>query len=175
VLNSLGTPGPTSQDLLLDQTRAPLPHSAASVDGPGTTRSVDAVRLRVAILTMARRRLSVMVVAGLLAFAGGAHAEVFYSSSVDVDPLSKRVTLGLEYAATENEPMAGKIVRACWSNRYGRRVCLSKAIPEPLGTDSSQIIFQRVRPRVVRNMRQRTTFTWYVQGAQVASKRVRVR
>jgi hypothetical protein len=134
-------------------------------------------RLRVAIpaLTMARRRLSVMVVAGLLAFAGGAHAEVFYSASVDVDPLNKRVTLGLEYAATENEPMAGKIVRACWSNRYGRRVCLSKAIPEPLGTDSSQIIFQRVRPRVVRNMRQRTTFTWYVQGAQVASKRVRVR
>jgi hypothetical protein len=87
-----------------------------------------------------------MVVAGLLAFAGGAHAEVFYSASVDVDPLSKRVTLGLEYAATENEPMAGKIVRACWNNRYGRRVCLSKAIPEPLGTDSSQIIFQRVRP-----------------------------
>jgi hypothetical protein len=134
-------------------------------------------RLRVAIpaLTTARRRLSVMIVAGLLAFAGGAHSEVFYSASVDVDPLNKRVTLGLEYAATENEPMAGKIVRACWSNRYSRRVCLSKAIPEPPGTDSSQIIFQRVRPRVVRNIRQRTPFMWYVQGMQVASKRVRVR
>jgi hypothetical protein len=122
-----------------------------------------------------QRVLGVMVAAALLAFSGIASAEVFYSASVDVDPFSKRVTLALEYAATDNEPMAGKIVRTCWNNRYGRRVCLRKAIPEPLGTDSSQVIFQRVPRLVARNMRRVTTFTWYVQGERVASKRVRVR
>ena len=98
-----------------------------------------------------------------------------YFASVDVDSLSKRVSLALEYAASENEPMAGKIVRACWPNKLSRRVCVSKAIPEPLGTDTSQVIFLHVLPKVAKNMRQHTTFTWYVAGTKVAVKRVRIR
>jgi hypothetical protein len=71
--------------------------------------------------------------------------------------------------------MARKVVRACWPNKLGRRVCLSKSIPVPLGTDTSQVIFMHVSPNVVKNMLQFTTFTWYVAGPKAAVKRVRIR
>jgi hypothetical protein len=61
--------------------------------------------------------------------------------------------------------------RVCYRTKAGRRVCLAGVIPGYTWTSSASDTLSVNR----RNLRTITTFTWYVEGRAVASKRARVR
>jgi hypothetical protein len=61
--------------------------------------------------------------------------------------------------------------RVCWTRRHTRRRCVRGEV-EGYSWNAAASDVLEVRKR---HMRRRTTFSWYVKGRKVASKRVRIR